>query len=49
MVIGVFKSQYFVHFAGNICVVPIVKCIGLGLGLCIWGMLNLLSGWSTGR
>lgn len=34
---------------GNICVVPIVKCIGLGLGLCIWGMLNLLSGWSTGR
>lgn len=34
---------------GNITVVPIVKCIGLGLGLCIWGMLNLLSGWSTGR
>ena len=29
--------------------VPIVKCIGLGLGLCIWGMVNLLSGWSTGR
>lgn len=35
--------------SGNITVVPIVKCIGLGLGLCIWGMLNLLSGWSTGR
>lgn len=34
---------------GNVCVVPIVKTIGLGLGICIWGMVNLLSGWSTGR
>lgn len=34
---------------GNICVVPIIKTIGLGLGLCIWGMTNLLSGWATGR
>ncbi|CAC5394034.1 Transmembrane protein 144 [Mytilus coruscus] len=34
---------------GNICVVPIVKTVGLGLGLCIWSMVNLLSGWSTGR
>ncbi|CAG2251154.1 Transmembrane protein 144 [Mytilus edulis] len=33
---------------GNICVVPIVKTVGLGLGLCIWSMVNLLSGWSTG-
>ncbi|KAK3099262.1 hypothetical protein FSP39_001819 [Pinctada imbricata] len=34
---------------GNICVVPIIKTIGMGLGLCIWGMTNLLSGWATGR
>lgn len=34
---------------GNIMVVPVIKTIGLGLGLCIWGMVNLLSGWATGR
>lgn len=34
---------------GNICVVPIVKTVGLGLGMCIWGMINLLGGWATGR
>ncbi|KAK7471345.1 hypothetical protein BaRGS_00036020 [Batillaria attramentaria] len=34
---------------GNICVVPIIKTIGMGLGLCIWGMFNLLSGWASGR
>ncbi|XP_067663546.1 transmembrane protein 144-like [Haliotis asinina] len=34
---------------GNICVVPIIKTIGLGLGLCVWGSINLLVGWATGR
>ncbi|CAK8684345.1 transmembrane protein 144-like [Clavelina lepadiformis] len=34
---------------GNICVVPVVKTIGLGLGLLIWGSFNLLSGWASGR
>lgn len=34
---------------GNICVVPIIKTIGMGLGLCIWGMFNLLAGWASGR
>lgn len=34
---------------GNICVVPIVKTIGLAMGLLIWGTLNLLTGWATGR
>lgn len=29
--------------------VPIIKTIGMGLGLCIWGMTNLLSGWATSR
>ncbi|CAC5394035.1 unnamed protein product [Mytilus coruscus] len=33
---------------GNICVVPIVKTVGLGLGFGIWSMVCLLSGWSTG-
>lgn len=39
----------FLWETGNICVVPIIKTIGLGLGLCIWGVANLLSGWVTGR
>uniref|UniRef100_A0A673L9H4 Transmembrane protein 144a n=1 Tax=Sinocyclocheilus rhinocerous TaxID=307959 RepID=A0A673L9H4_9TELE len=30
---------------GNITVVPIVKTIGLGLGLLIWASFNLLLGW----
>ncbi|KAL5012498.1 hypothetical protein ScPMuIL_011049 [Solemya velum] len=34
---------------GNICVVPIIKTIGLAMGLCMWAMFNLLSGWATGR
>lgn len=33
---------------GNVTVVPIVKCIGLGLGLCIWGSSNMLIGWASG-
>ncbi|ESP03690.1 hypothetical protein LOTGIDRAFT_137008 [Lottia gigantea] len=34
---------------GNICVVPIIKTIGLGLGLCIWATTNLIAGWATGK
>jgi len=33
---------------GNVMVVPIIKCIGLGLGMCIWGSVNLLFGWASG-
>lgn len=33
---------------GNITVVPIVKMIGLGLGLLVWGTVNLLAGWASG-
>ncbi|KAJ8000413.1 hypothetical protein DPEC_G00179880 [Dallia pectoralis] len=32
---------------GNITVVPIVKTIGLGLGLLIWASFNLLMGWAS--
>lgn len=34
---------------GNITVVPIVKTIGLGLGLLIWASFNLLMGWGSSR
>jgi glucose uptake protein GlcU len=34
---------------GNAFVVPIVKCIGLALGLLIWGTANLVAGWGSGR
>ena len=34
---------------GNMCVVPIIKTIGLAMGLLIWCVLNLLAGWATGR
>ncbi|KAM8763441.1 transmembrane protein 144 [Rhynchonycteris naso] len=34
---------------GNIAVVPIIKTIGLGLGLLIWGSFNALTGWASSR
>uniref|UniRef100_A0A3B4D976 Transmembrane protein 144a n=1 Tax=Pygocentrus nattereri TaxID=42514 RepID=A0A3B4D976_PYGNA len=34
---------------GNITVVPIVKTIGLGLGILIWASFNLLMGWASSR
>lgn len=34
---------------GNITVVPIVKTIGLSLGLLIWASFNLLMGWASSR
>ena len=34
---------------GNICVVPIVKAIGLSKGLLLWGSTNMLTGWASGR
>ncbi|KAM9329134.1 transmembrane protein 144 [Gastrophryne carolinensis] len=34
---------------GNITVVPILKTVGLGLGLLIWASTNLLTGWATSR
>ncbi|KAM4809612.1 transmembrane protein 144 [Rhinophrynus dorsalis] len=34
---------------GNITVVPIVKTVGLGLGLLIWASINLLTGWASSR
>ncbi|KAG8592506.1 hypothetical protein GDO81_000528 [Engystomops pustulosus] len=34
---------------GNVTVVPIVKTIGLGLGLLLWASTNLLTGWASSR
>ncbi|XP_029472051.1 transmembrane protein 144 [Rhinatrema bivittatum] len=34
---------------GNITVVPIVKTIGLGLGLLLWASTNLITGWTSSR
>ncbi|XP_067661380.1 transmembrane protein 144-like isoform X1 [Haliotis asinina] len=34
---------------GNVFVVPIVKTMGLGLGICVWGSVQLLVGWANGR
>ncbi|XP_028272295.1 transmembrane protein 144b [Parambassis ranga] len=34
---------------GNIAVVPIIKAIGLGLGILIWGSSSLLMGWASSR
>ncbi|ELR13173.1 transmembrane protein 144 family protein [Acanthamoeba castellanii str. Neff] len=33
---------------GNLLTVPIIKMIGLGLGLLLWGLTNLIMGWATG-
>jgi len=32
---------------GNICVVPVIKTIGMGLGLLLWGIISLSTGWLT--
>ncbi len=29
-------------------VVPIIKMIGITMGLTVWGVTNMLSGWFTG-
>ena len=34
---------------GNMLSVPIINRIGLGLSLLIWGAVNMLTGWATGR
>lgn len=38
----------FIWATGNIMSVPIIKTIGLSLGLLIWGQANMLMGWATG-
>jgi glucose uptake protein GlcU len=35
--------------AGNCISVPIIQCIGMGLGIAIWGTTNMLLGWASGE
>uniref|UniRef100_UPI0037E8E111 transmembrane protein 144b n=1 Tax=Semicossyphus pulcher TaxID=241346 RepID=UPI0037E8E111 len=39
----------FIWATGNILVVPVVKAIGLSLGVLIWGSSSLLMGWASTR
>ncbi|XP_066287226.1 transmembrane protein 144-like [Branchiostoma lanceolatum] len=39
----------FLWCTGNATVVPILKCIGMGMGMLIWGSFNLMMGWFSGR
>lgn len=32
---------------GNVNTVPIIKCIGLGLGMLFWGTVSLVVGWAN--
>ena len=34
---------------GNLTVVPIIQLIGLAQGLLIWGAVNMVVGWASGR
>lgn len=34
---------------GNLMAVPVIKLIGLTMGLTTWGVTNMLSGWFTGK
>ncbi len=41
-------THFFAWHAGNLTVVPIIKMIGLTMGLTVWGVANMLSGWFSG-
>ena len=34
---------------GNVLSVPIIQCVGIGLGVSIWGTTNMLLGWASGH
>ena len=34
---------------GNLTLVPIVKTLGLGIGLLVWGLVSMLVGWASGH
>ncbi|KAI6215292.1 hypothetical protein M3Y94_00368700 [Aphelenchoides besseyi] len=39
----------FLWCIGNLTAIPIIKAIGLGLGILIWGCVNCTVGWAVGR
>ncbi len=38
----------FLWCLGNMMCGPIIRLIGLGMGLLIWGSMNMLMGWASG-
>ena len=34
--------------AGNAISVPIIQCVGMALGIAVWGTTNMLLGWASG-
>ena len=34
---------------GNVLTVPIIKTLGLGMGICVWGSVNMIVGWAQGH
>lgn len=34
---------------GNTMCVPVIRCIGMGLGVTLWGATNMVMGWASGR
>lgn len=39
----------FFWATGNINTVPIIKCIGIGMGMLLWGTTSLVIGWANAR
>lgn len=39
----------FIWATANLTVVPIVKTIGLSMGLLLWGATNNITGWASGK
>ncbi|EHB01126.1 Transmembrane protein 144 [Heterocephalus glaber] len=39
----------YIWTTGNIAVVPVIKTIGLGLRILIWGSFNAVTGWASSR
>jgi glucose uptake protein GlcU len=59
LIICFFRSNYVLHplpmlggclwATGNLCKVPIIKTVGLGIGQVVWAGTNCLFGWSIAR
>uniref|UniRef100_A0A915CV77 Transmembrane protein 144 n=1 Tax=Ditylenchus dipsaci TaxID=166011 RepID=A0A915CV77_9BILA len=39
----------FLWCIGNLTALPIIKILGLGMGILIWGTVNCVVGWAAGR
>lgn len=39
----------FFWTTGNCCTVPVIKCIGIGVGSLFWNIVGLIFGWAYGR